>query len=344
MRLGVEAAVVDSTLVPGDVDVSGGRIEAVGLGGRGRGVAVAGLVDLHVHGFGGVDFAGADAAGWRTAAEALAAAGTTSFQPTFVTAPVADLEESLRAVPGAGLAAHVLGCHLEGPFISPRRLGMHPADARLDPDARALERLLAAGPVTEMTLAPELPGAHALVETLVARGVVVSCGHSDATAAEAHDAFDLGARAVTHLFNAMRPFAHRDPGLAGAALARDDVVCELILDGHHVAAEAAAVAWRAAACTASVTSATPVEVRGGVARRLDGVLAGSVLSLLDSVRNLVRLGVAVEAAVDAASRVPARLLRRPGLGSIAPGCPADVLVLDGDLELVRVLVGGVERT
>jgi len=359
MRLGVEAAVVDSTLVPGDVDVSGGRIEAVGLGGRGRGVAVAGLVDLHVHGFGGVDFAGADAAGWRTAAEALAAAGTTSFQPTFVTAPVADLEESLRAVPGAGLAAHVLGCHLEGPFISPRRLGMHPADARLDPDARALERLLAAGPVTEMTLAPELPGAHALVETLVARGVVVSCGHSDATAAEAHDAFDLGARAVTHLFNAMRPFAHRDPGLAGAALARDDVVCELILDGHHVAAEAAAVAWRAAAGRVALVTdavqaagmgegewrlgATPVEVRGGVARRLDGVLAGSVLSLLDSVRNLVRLGVAVEAAVDAASRVPARLLRRPGLGSIAPGCPADVLVLDGDLELVRVLVGGVDR-
>ena len=114
---------------------------------------------------------------------------------------------------------------------------------------RLLERLLDAGPVRLVTLAPELPGADALVETLLRREIAVSCGHSDATAEQANAAFDLGVRTVTHLFNAMRPFGHRDPGIAGAALARDDVIVQLILDGVHLAPETAIVVWRAAAGT-----------------------------------------------------------------------------------------------
>lgn len=359
MRLGVGAAVVDGVLVEGDVAVADGRVEAVGLDGRGRGVAVPGLVDIHVHGFCGIDFAHADAAGYARAAESLRAAGVTAFQPTFVTAPEDELRESVRGVPSRGLAARVLGCHLEGPFLSPARLGMHPAGARRDPDPALLERLLAAGPVTEVTLAPELPRALDLVDTLVGRGVAVSCGHSDATAAQAHAAFDRGAIAVTHLFNAMRPFAHRDPGIAGAALARSDVVCELILDGHHVAPEAVLLAFGAAAGRVALVTdaieaagvgdgdwrlgAVPVEVREGAVRKPDGTLAGSVLSLLQAVRNAVELGVRLEAAVDAATRVPARVLGRDDVGSIAPGRPADVLVLDDGLELVRVLVDGAEQ-
>jgi N-acetylglucosamine-6-phosphate deacetylase len=358
MRLGVSAAVVDGALVPGDLDVADGRVVAVGLAGQGRGVAVPGLVDLHVHGFGGVDFASADTDGYRRAAAALAAAGTTAFQPTFVTAPEEELLTSIRALPAAVGGATVLGCHLEGPFLSPARLGMHPAEARRDPDPGLLERLLAAGRVTEVTLAPELQGALALVEVLTRRGIVVSCGHSDATAAEAHAGFDRGARAVTHLFNAMRPFAHRDPGLAGAALTRDDVVVELILDGYHLADEAVLLAWRAAAGRVALVTdaveaagvgdgrwrlgAVPVEVRDGAVRRLDGVLAGSVLTLHGAVRELVRLGVALAAAVDAATRVPAHLVGRDDVGSIAPGSRADVVVLDDRLDLVRVLVAGRE--
>jgi N-acetylglucosamine-6-phosphate deacetylase len=236
---------------------------------------------------------------------------------------------------------------------------MHPAEARRDPDLALLERLLGAGRVSHVTLAPELPGALELIDALTARGVVVSCGHSDATAAEAHAAFDRGAPKVTHLFNAMRPFAHRDPGIAGAALARDDVTLELILDGHHVVDDAARVAWRAAGGRIALVTdavaaagvgdgrwklgAVDVEVEGGVVRRLDGVLAGSVLTMLQAVRNLVALGVRVEDAVDAASRVPARAARRPDLGTIAPGAVGDVVVLDDGLEPVRVLVGGEDR-
>jgi N-acetylglucosamine-6-phosphate deacetylase len=358
VRLGVEAAVVDGVLLPGDVEVADGRIAGVALAGGGRGIAAPGLVDVHVHGFGGVDFAAADADGYRRAGDALLAAGTTAFQPTFVTAPEEALVAALRAVPEGDVGPRVLGAHLEGPFISSARLGMHSPDARRDPDPALLERLLAAGPVAHVTLAPELDGGLELVDALVARGVVVSCGHTDATAEQAHAAFDRGASKVTHLFNAMRPFAHRDPGIVGAALARDDVIVELILDGNHVADEAARVAWRAAGgrlalVTDAIAAAgvgdgrwelggVEVEVRDGVVRRLDGVLAGSVLSLAEAVRNLVALGAPLAAAVDAATRVPARAARRPDVGSIAPGATADVVVLDDELRVTRVLVGGAE--
>jgi N-acetylglucosamine-6-phosphate deacetylase len=207
-----------------------------------------------------------------------------------------------------------------------------------------------------MTLAPELEGALELIDELHARGVVVSCGHSDATAEQANRAFDRGAATVTHLFNAMRPLGHRDPGIAGAALARDDVVVQLILDGHHLAEETARVVWRAAAGRIALVSdavaaagmgdgsfrlgSVDVEVRDGVVRRSDGVLAGSSVTLLEGVRNLHAAGASLAEAVDAATAVPARVARRPDLGSLAPGAAADVVVLDDALELRTVLVGG----
>jgi N-acetylglucosamine-6-phosphate deacetylase len=358
VRLGVEAAVVGGVLVAGDVEIVDGRIAGVGLGGgAGRGIATPGFVDLHVHGFGGVDFATADASGYRRAGEALLASGVTAFQPTFLTAPEDELAAAVHGVPDSDIGPRVLGCHLEGPFMAPNRLGMHPASARRDPDLALLERLLRAGHVTHMTLAPERDGADELVDALVARGIVVASGHTDATAEEAHAAFDRGATHVTHLFNAMRPFAHRDPGLAGAALTRDDVTVELILDGHHVADDAARVAWRAAAgrvvlvtdaigATADGTwrvGSVEVEVRDGVARGSAGELAGSVLTMPQAIRSLMRIGASLEQAVDAATRIPARAARRSDVGTLAPGSPADVVVLDGDVEIRRVLVGGVQK-
>ena len=225
MRLGVGAALVDGTLVPGDVEVVDGEISAVGQSGsNGSGIASPGFVDLQVNGFAGVDFFSADTEGYRRAGRALIECGVTAYQPTFITSPEELLVAALAEVPQNGAAPRVLGAHLEGPFISPDRLGTHPADARRDPDGALLERLLAAGPVSHVTLAPELPGALELVDLLRDRGVTVSCGHSDATAAEARQAFARGAKTVTHIFNAMRPFAAREPGLAGAALVADDVV------------------------------------------------------------------------------------------------------------------------
>jgi N-acetylglucosamine-6-phosphate deacetylase len=357
MRLGVGAALVDGRLLPGDVDVEDGVVAALGLGaGGGRGIAVPGFVDLQVNGFAGVDFHAADLDAYRRAGEALLATGVTAFQPTFITAPEVDLADALRAMPADGCGPRVIGAHLEGPFLSPRRLGAHDAAGCRDPDLALLRRLLDAGPVSQMTLAPELHGAFELIDELVGRGVTVSCGHSDATAAEAHLAFDRGARTVTHLFNAMRPSVPRDPGIAMAALARHDVAVQVIVDGQHLAAETVLVAWQAAAgrfalVTDAVAAAgmgdgrfmlggTAVTAADGAVRRADGALAGSALSMVDAVRNLHALGADLADALGAATAVPARIAGREDLGRLAVGAPADVVVLDDNLEVRRVLVAG----
>src|SRR6266516_4836431 len=158
----------------------------------------------------------------------LCQTGVTAYQPTLITSPEDELLAALHEVPPQAFGPRIVGVHLEGPFLAPSRIGAHPPSARRDPDSALLERLLAGGRVTEMTLAPELPGALELIGLLAARGIVVSCGHTNATAGEAYAAFARGARAVTHVFNAMRPFGHRDPGIAGAALVDDRIVVQII--------------------------------------------------------------------------------------------------------------------
>jgi N-acetylglucosamine-6-phosphate deacetylase len=360
MKLGVEAALVDGRLVPGDVEVVDGRISRIGVAGRnGRGVASPGFVDLQVNGFGGVDFLDSDAGGYRRAGDALLETGVTAYLPTFITAPEEQLLGAIAEVPLDGDGPRILGIHLEGPFLAPGRLGTHPPLARRDPDPALLERLLASGRIRVMTLAPELEGADELIDLLLRRGVTVSCGHTDATAEEANEAFDRGAQTVTHLFNAMRPLRHRDPGIAGAALAREDVVVQVILDGVHLAPETAQLVWRAAAGrVALVTDAVSgagvqdgsyslggfeVKIRDGVARGPDGQLAGSVLTMIEAVRNLHALDVPLGKALEAASTVPAGVLGLPDVGRLAPDGPADVVVVDDNLRIERVLVGGQER-
>jgi N-acetylglucosamine-6-phosphate deacetylase len=360
MRLGVGAALVEGELVPGDVDVVDGRVSAVALSSpNGRGIAVPGFLDLQVNGFAGVDFLGADSDGYRRAGDALLETGVTAYLPTFITAPEEQLITALQAVPTRGEGPRILGAHLEGPFLSPYRLGIHPEGARRDPDPALLERLLAAGAVRLVTLAPELPGADALIALLLRHEIAVSGGHSNATAAEANAAFDAGVTAVTHLFNAMRPFTHRDPGIVGAALARRDVVVQIILDDVHLAPETARMVWNAASGrVVLVTDATAgagladgtfrlgeldITVQEGVARGPDGALAGSTLTMIQAVRNLCALDVPLARAVEAATEVPARVLRQPGVGRIAPGLSADVVVLTEELEIERVLVEGTDR-
>ncbi|MGH3081947.1 MAG: N-acetylglucosamine-6-phosphate deacetylase [Gaiellaceae bacterium] len=360
MKLGVEAAVVDGMLVPGDVELTDGRIARVGLASRnGRGIAAPGFVDLQVNGFGGIDFFDSDAAGYRRAGEALLETGVTAYLPTFITTPEEQLLAAIDEVPMNGEGPRILGIHLEGPFLAAGRLGTHPPLARRDPDPVLLERLLGSGRIRLLTLAPELEGADELIDLLLRRGVTVSCGHTDATADEANAAFDRGVRTVTHLFNAMRPLRHRDPGIAGAALARDDVVVQIILDGVHLAPETARLVWRAAAGrVALVTDAVSgagvqdgsyslggfeVKIRDGVARGPDGQLAGSVLTMIEAVRNLHALGVPLADALEAASTVPATVLGLRDVGRIEIGGAADIVVVDANLRIERVLVGGQER-
>ena len=360
MRLGVEAALVRGELVAGDVDVEDGVVVDVGLAGGTRGrIAVPGFVDLQVNGFGGVDFLAAATEDYVRAGEALLATGVTAYQPTFITAAESTIVDALRALPVNGARPRILGAHLEGPFLSPERLGTHPQAQRRDPDLDLLERLLEPGGVTEMTLAPELPGAGAVIRRLLERGVVVSAGHTNATAEEASAAFDLGVSTTTHLFNAMRPFRSRDPGIIGVALTRPDVFVQMIVDGHHLADETVRLVWAAAGGRlALVTDATAgasngggiyqlgeveIEVADGPPTRQDGVFAGTVLTMIDAIRNVHALGIPFEDAIGAATAVPARILGRTDVGVLEPGAAADIVVIDDRLDIVHVLCAGEER-
>jgi N-acetylglucosamine-6-phosphate deacetylase len=354
---------VDGQLVTGDVEIDDGLVAAVGLApAGGAGTAVPGYVDAHINGVAGIDFLSADADGFRRGAEALAGTGIVAFQPTFVSSPLEAYEAPL-AVAGELSGSEdgrpfVTGVHLEGPFLSPLWPGAHdPAHLR-DPDPALAERLISAGPVRTMTLAPELPGGLELVERLAGAGLLVSCGHTDADAPTAHAAFDRGARAITHLHNAHRRVRPRDPGVGGVALVRPDVTVQAIVDDVHLAPETAYGAFLAAGSRfCLVTDAIeatllepgdyalggrPVEVRDGAVRLADGTLAGSVVTMDQAVRNLVASGASLAGAVHAASSAPARLLGRADLGVLRPGAPAHLTVLDDELRPTRTLVGGVE--
>jgi N-acetylglucosamine-6-phosphate deacetylase len=362
VRLGVEAALVRGELVPGDVEVDDGRVVGVALAGGTRGrIAVPGFVDLQVNGFAGVDFLAASAEDYARAGEALLQSGVTAYQPTFITASESTILDALRVVPIESAGPRIVGAHLEGPFLSAERLGTHPREHRRDPDLDLLDRLLDGGRVTEMTVAPELPGASAVITRLLERGVVVSAGHTNATAEQADHAFDLGVSTVTHLFNAMRPFRSRDPGIIGVALTRRELFVQLIVDGHHLADETVRLVWAAAGGrVALVSDATAgagvgggnnsyqlgdvaIEVADGVPMREDGVLAGTVLTMIEAVRNVHALGISFEDAIGAATVVPARIVRRTDLGVLEPGGAADLVVLDDRLEIVNVLSAGEAR-
>jgi N-acetylglucosamine-6-phosphate deacetylase len=310
MRLGVSAAFVHGRLVPGDAELEDGRIAATGLQPAGRGYAVPGFVDLQVNGYAGVDLHTADEAGRERLDRALGAAGTTAWRPTLITAPEAEL---IRALQGAWPAA-CLGVHLEGPFLSPARSGAHPPEYLRAPDLALLRRLLDAGPVTQVTLAPELPGASALVEELTARGVLVSAGHS-----AAHEA---PFATVTHLHNAMAP------ELAEAALADPRVTLQLIVDGLHVPAAKVREAFARAPGRVALVSDCAGPTLGGRPKGEHGRLAGSTLTMAEAVRNAVEMGIGLEPALEAATSVPARL---------AGTAPTGVVVLDDSLQVVRVI-------
>ena len=232
---------------------------------------------------------------------------------------------------------------------------MHPPEHLRAPDAALLERLLDAGPVTTVTLAPELPGALELIELCVARGVAVWLGHSQANAAQARRAFEAGAVAVTHLFNAMEPMRAREPGLAGTALATSGIAIQLIGDGLHVSDELLRIAFAAAPGRCSlVTDAVEaaglpdgayrlggveIEAEDGVSRRADGVLAGGTQRLADGLVHLGALGLDPADAVAAVTERPGRVLGG-GLGRLEPGGPADLLVVDEELRIRETLLAG----
>ncbi|MGC2176458.1 MAG: N-acetylmuramic acid 6-phosphate etherase [Acidimicrobiales bacterium] len=355
IRLGVARAFVDGELVPGDVALSDGTIVAVGLSHPGTGTAITGFVDAQVNGYAGVDLLNASVDEIVQMGVALFNDGVVAYQPTLITSDFEDTRRAthrLREARESGApGARILGVQLEGPFLSPQRAGTHPVEHLRAPDLALLDQLLALDGVATMTIAPELPGALELIERCCERGVTVSLGHSAASSDEAMMAFDAGARAVTHIFNAMDPMSARSPGLAGAALARKGVAIQFIGDGLHVASELITISFAAAtdrcvvvsdaiaaaACDASTVHLgdVTVHIREGVARRDDGTIAGSIGRLRESVRHLVRLGVGENEALAASISRPARLLDVADAVSLAPGSVANLFVLDDELELAR---------
>jgi N-acetylglucosamine-6-phosphate deacetylase len=360
-------------LAPGYVRVSGGRVVEVGAGpppaapdlDLPSGVLAPGFVDLQVNGYFGEEFATADAAGWAKVVSRLPETGTTAFLPTIITAPLDRLAASLRAAaqarPGLPGGARVLGVHLEGPFISPRRKGAHNAEWITDPSPAAIGELLAAAPglLRLVTLAPERPGGIPAITQLTDAGVLVSVGHSDATSAQVAHAADAGARMVTHLFNAQPPLLHRAPGVVGQALTDPRLTSGLIADFGHVDAPVCQIAFTAApgriclvtdaaACAGMppgryLLGGEPIELPPGDGVppvRADGTLAGSALRMDKAVANLVSIGADLAAAVAAATAVPADLIGRGDLGRIAPGAAADLVWLDDDLRTRATWVGG----
>lgn len=356
-------------LSPGYVRVADGVIAEAGEGrppGRPDvelpdGLLAPGLVDLQVNGYFGHDLADADEAAWRTVVSRLPETGVTAFLPTFITAPVEAQAAALRRtrdlLPGLPGGTRVLGVHLEGPFLSPKRKGAHNAAHLTDPTPEAVAALLETGLVRLVTLAPERTGALDAIRALTGAGVLVSVGHSDATAAQTAAAADAGARMVTHIFNAQSGVHHRDPGVAVRALIDDRLSPGLVLDLHHVSAEVAELVFRAApgrvvlVTDAAASAGMPpgdYELGGepitmpeqGPPLRADGAIAGSGLRLDEAVGNAVRLGAGPAAAVDAATRVPADLVGRRDLGRIAPGAAADLVWLGPDHRARTTWVNG----
>lgn len=365
LQLGVEAALVEGVLVPGDVtiDPDVGLVVSVGVEPAGpSGLAVPGFVELQINGIGGVDFTEADVDGYHLAGNALAATGVTSYQPTLITlaenAYLGALARLAVAREAIDTGPKLLGAHLEGPFLSPLHAGAHNPDDMQDPDVALADRLCNAGPVSYMTIAPELPGALDLISHLTDRGVVAALGHSDADAATAYQAFRRGARAITHLFNAQRAFHHREPGVGVAGLIHPGVIVTVIVDGIHLAPDTVMLALAAApgrcALITDAISATgqgdgrhalgnrTAIVTGAEARLDDGTLAGSVLTMDKAVRNLIALGIDPFQAIEAATIVPAGLVARPELARLTPGSAADITVLDEEYRVVRTVVSGRE--
>ncbi len=333
--------------------------------------AAPGFLDVHIHGAGGHDVMEGSDSAMTAVSKKIAVHGTTSFVATTVTADADAIcksaSEISRYICGQHMAgdwrAEVLGIHFEGPFISPARRGVHPPEFIRLPSADLLSKFVeaAGGHAQILTIAPELLGAMPCIDAAHKAGLVVGMGHTDATYEQARAAVARGVHHAIHVYNAMRPFSHRDSGVIGAVLTTPEVTAELIADGVHVDKTAMRLLLQAKGAGGMIlisdgTAATgmpdgkyslgglEVTVSGGVCRDAEGRLAGSTLTLDRALRNIVNLGASVADALRMLTLNPAKLL---GIefkkGSLRTGADADIILLDESLNVTQVWTRGISQ-
>ncbi|WP_026583522.1 N-acetylglucosamine-6-phosphate deacetylase [Bacillus sp. J33] len=328
-----------------------------------------GFIDVHIHGAGGADTMDATPEALATMAEVLPAEGTTSFLATTITQEKEKIEAALanaalyQKEQNSRGRAEVVGIHLEGPFINETRAGAQPKNHILDPDIELFKRWQAAAnhTIKLITLAPEKANGYEFIRYLRENGVVASIGHSDAIFTEMEKAVEAGATQVTHLFNGMRGLHHREPGVAGAALLLKELIVEMIADGIHVRPEMIKLALNAKGPDGMILitdsmrakclknghydlGGQDVTVENGQALLADGTLAGSILKMKDSIKNMIDFtDITLMEAVRLASSNPARQLNIcDRKGSISEGKDADLVVLDENLEVAMTFCRGVK--
>ena len=320
-----------------------------------------GFVDVHIHGCMGRDAMQGEAS-VRAMSRSLYKAGVAAYLPTTMSA---DAQETRAAIAGIRAVmdrpeergAHVLGAHMEAPFLNPAKAGAQRPECLCNPGWKAFLSMIGSdlSAVRMITLAPELPGAEDFIRRAVETGITVSLGHSAATAEQAHHAADLGARRVTHTFNAQPALHHRSPGLTGAALTDDRLYAEFIADGVHLHGDIVKLLYRCkgAERAVSVTDAMeaagmpdgeyslggqPVTVKGGQARLQDGTLAGSVLTMQQALWNLIhRFDIAPADAVRMCTATPAESVGEMVCGHMVVGSPAPLTRWSADWQLISIL-------
>ena len=321
-----------------------------------------GFIDTHIHGFAGYGTEDCQPQSILKMSEHLLKYGVTSFIPTLYAAPRTQMLAAIKAVVkamGQEKGARILGLHLEGPFISPQRLGVQSADSLSPVDLNLMEELWHAseGHIVNMTVAPELKNMRELALYCLSKGIFLQAGHTNATYAQMIEGMQARIMHVTHLFNAMSRMHHRDPGAVGAVFIHPELSCEVIADGIHINPEIIKflLTCKSLDKVVLVTDALkptkqkkkPLIANGEEVyldrcfyRKSDNAIAGSALSMVDSVRNIVSYGLHLEQAVHMAATNPARIMKQDHLGVIAPGYDADLVLLDEKLNVLYTIIQG----
>ncbi|WP_042356600.1 N-acetylglucosamine-6-phosphate deacetylase [Bacillus rubiinfantis] len=329
--------------------------------------AVPGFIDVHIHGVDGADTMDATTEALDTMAAALPREGTTSFLATTMTQQSNAIEKAIKNAgqyidnQASSGQAEIVGIHLEGPFVNPKKAGAQPIEHIINPDLALFKKWqeIASGSIKLVTIAPEQPGGLELIRYLRDHGVIASIGHSDATYLEVMEAIEAGANHVTHLFNQMRALHHREPGVVGAAFLRQELMTELIADGIHVHPEMIHLAFKQKSSKGLILvtdsmrakclkngkydlGGQEVSVADGKALLADGTLAGSILKLGDAVKNILSYtGCTMEEVIEMAAMNPAKHLNLyHRKGSIAKDKDADIVILDEQMDVFMTFCRG----